>query len=385
MYEERKYKIVNLIRYLGDGFFYPFIALYFSSLNKTESEIGLLLMIIPLLGAFVNPLWSKFSKNVNYNRLFLRIFSVIEASSIIYLLFVMKLPLLIIGTVMIGIVSQPFYALFDGFTAVYTLQENRNYAPIRLYGSLGFAFGSLVAGYLLDMTSFTVLFSITACLFVLVTVILSWIKPLNLDLDKTLIEKAEPKKLLKNKLFIKFTIFFVLTWSFLFAGDTFVGVYFKTLNIGAKLYGLILFIQVIFEAVVLYTLAKWNSKDKIKITMIVIVLANSIRFLIFSFNAPIILIIFSALLRAINVGGMLYILVEYLKVRVSTKNITLALVLAHSIKNIFQAAFTLIGGFYIERFDYQSFYFYTGILMLLALFFVDYKQSHDIISKDVSR
>lgn len=385
MNEERKYKLVNLMRYLGDGFFYPFLALYFSYLSKTESQIGWLMMIIPLLGALVNPLWSKLSKNINYNRKYLKVLTIIEAVSIIYLLFVVKLPLLVIGTIILGIVGQPFYALFDGYTAVYTLQENKNYAPIRLYGSLGFAFGALIAGYLLEITSFTVIFSITASIFVLISLVVAWIKPLNLDLDKTLVEKAEPKQLVKNGLFIKFVIYFVITWALLFGGDAFLGVYFKSLAIESGLYGLILFVQVILEAVVLFFLAKWKHKDKLMITMIAIVLANFFRFFIFGIDAPISLIIFASVLRPITVGGMLYVSIEYLKLKVSSKNITLAIMISHSLKNIIQAVYTLLGGYYIEKFSYQSFYLYTAFITLLALFFIDYKQNRDIIGKDVSR
>lgn len=47
--ETAKYQIANLIRYIGDAFFYPFYALFLSSIGKTESEIGIVLMILPLI------------------------------------------------------------------------------------------------------------------------------------------------------------------------------------------------------------------------------------------------------------------------------------------------------------------------------------------------
>ena len=66
--ETAKYQIANLIRYIGDAFFYPFYALFLSSIGKTESEIGIVLMILPLISLFSNPVWSLFAKNVNYNK-----------------------------------------------------------------------------------------------------------------------------------------------------------------------------------------------------------------------------------------------------------------------------------------------------------------------------
>src|SRR5690554_6229102 len=123
MKEESKYKITNFLRYYGDALFYPFLALYFSHLNKTESQIGFLLMLIPLLGAILNPFWSLASKNINYNRKIIIFLSLIEAVVIIYLTLVVKLPYLVIGALLLAIVGQPFYVLFDGFTAVYTISN----------------------------------------------------------------------------------------------------------------------------------------------------------------------------------------------------------------------------------------------------------------------
>src|SRR5690554_3301859 len=120
--ETAKYQIANLIRYIGDAFFYPFYALFLNYIGKTESEIGIVLMIIPLLSIFISPLWNLFAKNVNYNKRFAIVFSLIEGLAIISLLAFTNLITIIIITIILGVVNQPFYTLFESYTTVYTIE-----------------------------------------------------------------------------------------------------------------------------------------------------------------------------------------------------------------------------------------------------------------------
>ncbi|MCK9166180.1 MAG: MFS transporter [Acholeplasmatales bacterium] len=385
MKEESKYKITNFLRYYGDALFYPFLALYFSHLNKTESQIGFLLMLIPLLGAILNPFWSLASKNINYNRKIIIFLSLIEAVVIIYLTLVVKLPYLVIGALLLAIVGQPFYVLFDGFTAVYTISNEVSFGRLRLFGSIGFAIGALMGGYFLKLTSFYLLFSLASIAFVLVSLMLIWIKPLNLVLNKTLTEKPQPKQLFKNKKYLKFSMFFIISMGILFSGEAFLGVFFKSLEISSDRYGIVVFIQVIIEALILFLLTKWKHKKRLMFVMVFIVLANFIRFFSFNFSPPLILLILVSIFRAVSMGGLLFVSVEYMKINVSAHNITLGIVLFYSVKNVLQAIYTFIGGYFIERYSYQSFYLMTAFITLTALFFIDYRSSYDTIEKGVEK
>lgn len=60
--ETNKYKILSFVRYLGDGFFYPFFALYLHSVDLLESKIGFILSLAPLIGIIMNPIYSHFAR-----------------------------------------------------------------------------------------------------------------------------------------------------------------------------------------------------------------------------------------------------------------------------------------------------------------------------------
>ena len=95
--ETVKYKISQAIRYLGDSSFYPFFPLYLSViLGYKEDTIGLVLMILPLVGMIANIIFSISAKNINFNRIFMIIMTLIEGILIIILMQVTDLPIIIL-------------------------------------------------------------------------------------------------------------------------------------------------------------------------------------------------------------------------------------------------------------------------------------------------
>lgn len=368
--ETVKYQSANLIRYTADAFFYPFYALFLASIGKTESQIGIVLMIIPLISIFINPLWNLFAKNVNYNKHLAVLFSVVEAIAIVSLLAFTNLLTIIIITIILGAVNQPFYTLFESFTAVYTMETKESYSAIRLFGSLGYAIGVLISGLLIRVTGkYIASFFTVFGLYLLVAFILMAIKPLQTSPNE-LENKGKLKELFHNKSYLLFFGFYVITVSSLFTGDAFWGTYFKTKGIDEALFGFISLGVYLLEVICLILLSKFGNKIKIKNIMIFIALTNALRFFIYSFNSPIWLLAISSFLRGFTMAGILYVVVRYLSLYVKKENITLGMIMFGSAKNALQMAFTLSGGFIIERVSYNAFFFIVGIIGIISLVFI---------------
>lgn len=385
--ETSKYQIANLIRYIGDAFFYPFYALFLMSAGKTESEIGIVLMIIPLISIFISPVWSLFAKNVNYNKKFAVIFSLVEGLAIISLLAFTNIYTIIIITIILGAVNQPFYTLFESFTTVYTIEEKQSYSTIRLFGSLGYALGVVVSGALIKATGkyFASFFAVFG-LYILLALILIIIKPLKTK-DEKEDYKGNFKELIKNKNYLFFLFFYVITVASLFSGDSFWGVYFKTRGIDEGMFGVISLGVYMLEVVFLLILSKFGDKLKAKDIMLLIVISNVIRFLIYGLNAPIALLVIGSLLRGFTMAGILYIVVRHLSAYVKKENITLGMVLFSSVKNALQMLLTLGGGFIIEDFSYSVFYLVVSLVGLSSVVFINIsqrKKDYDIINKETN-
>lgn len=383
--ETAKYQASNLIRYTADAFFYPFYSLFLLSIGKTEREIGIVLMIIPLIAIFINPLWSFFAKDVNHNKILAIIFSIVEAIVVISLLAFTNLIAIIIFTIIIGIVNQPFYLLFDSYITVYTIESKENYSAIRMFGSLGYALGVVVSGILIKVTGkYLASFFTVFVLYLVVAGILFFIKPLKTKKDEKT-NKGNFKKLINNKNYLLFMGFYVISLAVLFGGDAFWGPYFKTRGIDESLFGWISLGVYLIEVVFLFLFSKYGEKIKIRTLMILIILMNVLRFFMFSLNVPFSLLVISSYLRGFTMAGLLYIVVRYLSVYVEKTNITLGMIIIGSMRNFLQMIITLSGGFIIETYSYNIFYLIMGLLGLTSAFFIKYPKKeieYDIINSN---
>ena len=160
-------------------------------------------------------------------------------------------------------------------------------------------------------------FYAAAGFFIILSFVLYFIKPL--DLKEELRLKPNAKELLKNKKYVKFAIFYVISLSSLFLGGAFLGTYFDFKGLGSDILGIVTFVGVIMEIIVLTIYAKWGHKFKTVWIMLSIVATNFIIFFTYSFNVSKYVIMSVALIRAIGMGGLLYIGVEYIKANVKRK------------------------------------------------------------------
>ncbi len=357
--------------------------MFLVSIGKTEREIGIVLMIIPLIAIFINPLWSLFAKNVNHNKSLAILFSIIEGIVIISLLAFTNLIVIILFTIIIGVFNQRYYLLFESYTTVYTIESKENYSSIRMFGSLGYALGVVISGILIKATGkYLASFFTVFVLYLFVAMTLFFIKALKTKKD----EKANEgnfNELIKNKNYLLFMGFYVISIAVLFSGDAFWGPYFLSRGIDESLFGWISLGVYLIEVVFLFLFSKFGEKIKLKTLMKSIVLMNVLRFFIFSLNVPFSLLVISSYLRGFTMAGLLYIVVRYLSIYVNKKNITLGMIVFGSVRNFLQMIMTLSGGFIIESYDYNIFFLIMGLLGLTSAFFIKYpkrEREYDIIS-----
>lgn len=374
--EVRKYQLTYFVRFIGDALFYPFFALYLKSIGKPNDQVGLILMILPLVALFVNPIWSSLSRNINDNRHIMRILTVLEAITVIVLLQFNQTAYIALAVVVLAIVGQPVYVLLDSYTSVFSKKKKYPYGNIRLFGSFSYGITTIVGGIMIAKLGYEETFVLSAVFFALFAVALSWILPLDIEHDHELNIKSDPKALMKNNKFISFAIFYIITLGILFGGDNFLSIYFESLNVTPDQYGLIMFIFIIFEMIVLAYLSSNGYKYSTKTLLLVIVSTNALRFLVYSIDLPLWLYICVSLIRSVTMGTMLYITIRYIEEIVLPKNITLGILVFSSFRSLFTAMVTLSGGYITTWFGYRSFYLIVSIIAVLALFFIDFRKTN---------
>lgn len=407
--ETNKYRLTFFIRYMGDALIYPFLALYLRSINFSNDQAGLILMILPLVSIFINPLWSFFSKNVNQNRWFASILTLLEALSIILLINVgAKLSLILLSVFLIAVFGQPFYNILDSFTVVYSEKNNIKYSKLRIFGSISYAVTSIFSGFL-TRYSYTIAFYVAAFFFILTTFLLLWLKPIKLDdtiKTKELKEdvykpinkrvnisgkrsiyklasqdedKPSIKSLFRNKAYIKFAIFIVFTLTLMFAIDTYLPLFLKdSYGLDEVGYSWMFSACVFAEIIVLFILNRIKKKINLRNLLIVMASTLTIRFLVFGISdfvgVPLgVIIALMIMLRSTTMAISIYTMMIILLRLVSPKNVTNATIFLGSFRALVQTILVYAGGHMTDKVGYSWWYLLGFGLSLIAFMTIDYK------------
>lgn len=379
--ETIKYQLTTFIRYVGDAFIYPFLALYLRSLGLENSKVGIIMMILPLVAIFVNPIWSKLSKNINSNRIFVRILTIIEAVAIIVLANIgTNIWLIALIIFIIGVSGQPFYILFDSFTVTYSKITKTEYSKIRIFGSVAYAFTVIVSG-IIASKSYQAAFYIGSSLFLITSIIITWIKPLEIEQDESLSHKAVVKELLKNRKYWFYVMVVTLTLTTMFTFDTYVSVFLQDqYQVNEMYYGFIVSAYIFIELFIFFLLSRFGKRIPHIYLYLAMVLSLVIRYGVYALsgyiNISIWVIVPFTMLRSIPISISLYMMMEMIVKLVKPYNVTIATIIMSSVRSTFSTIFVLIGGFLTTNPENYKYWFMLGIgFSLLALPFIDYKNS----------
>lgn len=394
--ETFKYQIVYFLRYMGDSFFYPFLSLFLTgglskglnnntlnpmiySKNGLSIEYaGYLLMLLPFVSIFINPLWSLIGKhsNLENNKKFVTVLSLIEGLLIIFLSTIgMNFTLLFIMLFLIAISGQPVYLLLDSFTKVYSDNSKIDYVKIRVYGSIAYVAGAILSGFILRFTNtnYLYVFAICGILFILTSTILVFIRPVKIldDLKKD-VKKATLKELFMNKNFYAILFFFLFSYGTMNAIDTFVPNYFDTrFKFGASNYSYLLAAFVIVEVVLMFILAKYDKKLNIKKLAFLMVFLLSSRWVVLALSNNLYVSIIAQLLRGISMAIYIFIFLKIVAKCVRVNNLTAAIIFISSIISLYRVLIIFIGGReLLNPSNYFLWFIFGAILSLSSIFYL---------------
>ena len=180
-------------------------------------------------------------------------------------------------------------------------------------------------------------------------------------------EKGDFKRLFTNKYFLLIGIYFVFILSFQALGDTYISIYLTNeLELKESSFGVISALWVVIELVVVLILNKFNIKND-KLLLIILGISFLSRLLMMGINAPLELVIVSALLRGVGMGVSIYLYVPLIIKIVKGSNISSALLLVALFKSLLSTFFISLSGFFIESSGYSLIFIIWSILFILVI------------------
>ncbi|MFA5289884.1 MAG: MFS transporter [Candidatus Izemoplasmatales bacterium] len=366
MTEKGKFQLFYFIRFFGDAFFYPFMSIYLMSKGLSEGQLGIVLAITPITTILANPLWNFLIKDMRTSRMVLKFMTLIEGVLIITLTQVSGFELYLLVITLIAFMCSPFIPIQDGFAATFANRQKIEYSSIRIYASIAYVIASALAGLLVGLVGYTALFIVSGSFFIATMFIVLWLKPVGEDPTKVDAPKRDIKKLLKNREFIKYLVFYVLVIGSVRIGDSFFGVYItESRGMGMVAYGILYSAFVLVEVWTMrFLMVKGLIVSEQKLMVFSTVLF-ALRFLCYGLNLPLSVIIIATLFRGLSWGIIIYAHIKFVMKIVSVENITTAIMILTLFFSIFTGVGNFIFGSVIEDHGYG--WLFLGMMGMLVL------------------
>jgi MFS transporter, PPP family, 3-phenylpropionic acid transporter len=291
----------------ADAAFEPFINVHFSRLGLSGIEIGWLSMFFPLF-ILINPPWvNRLADKYGIRVRLLTVCLFIVAISIIFYAFPRTFIQFLPVVILVAIIRSATGPLADSLIARMAGKYQVDYGRMRLWGSLTFAFTSLVLGYVWSLVGFSYIFIVAGILFFPTAIAAALLEETPTD---TAPQVALAPSLNAFKLFIQDkSLVLVSIAAFLGTGamvmaSNFIGIYMQTVGGNETYIGALWGFSALFEVPVMLFSSKIARRLGDTTTLILAYLLFAVGFLGYSFShSPILLVIFASV-RGLGFGLM---------------------------------------------------------------------------------
>lgn len=162
----RRLLMANIAYWVAAGTYGPFLSAYYTARGMTAAQIGVLLSISPIASILIQPLWARFSDKSGKRKLILMFITLGAAGTSLLYYCAESFPMYFAVTVIFTAFFSALLPLCDALVIETAAQYHRDFARIRMGGTLGYAFVVFIIGFYLEkvpMAQFALVCS--ACLF----------------------------------------------------------------------------------------------------------------------------------------------------------------------------------------------------------------------------
>jgi MFS transporter, PPP family, 3-phenylpropionic acid transporter len=327
-----KFKLYYLFYFFAQGCFGPFYSLYLKEqLSFNETMIGNIMSISPFVNIMFQPLWGYINDKFNLNK------KLVSTSLIIVCLFEVLIlssnsyQKILVLTVLYGIINCLITPIQDSISIKFTKKYRYNYANIRIYGSIGWAVATFVAGYSIDHYSYQSLKFLIIGAFIISFFLFLRVKNVRVpNLNKNR-QNGSYKELFKNKTFLLFLVFAALSIGVFNSLGTFYNLRINAAGGATSVIGYITTGAVILEIMTIKLFTTFNRRFS-DFSVLIFAVCLQIPILItFAFSNQLKIMLFMMLIKGVYQGFQISVMMNFIGSILNEKILTKGIILYSSI------------------------------------------------------
>lgn len=363
-----KIRTIVFLKYFADALYSSFLILFLKSEGYDGVKLAILMALVPLIAIISNIVLSFLANSMKRNKGILILLLCLNALGIGMLILAKNnFALSLISICLISLANNPSFNLEEGLTSSYTIKEGKNYSFTRVCGSLGYLV-ALFALYFIDVKSnqYSTIFLISAGIFFLLSVCWFFLPNLKLNFNN----QNKVKEVLKRKEFWFYFIMYFLFFGAFNSLEYYISDYVVTMNnYNDSAWSLFYALAILLEAITIFIVGKFVKEKDYKKGIIIALILLIIRSVLLTINLSRTLIPFLIIFRGIGWGFFLALHIKNL-VSILNDELKASAVLLLSVgQGIVSSLLNLVGGYLINHYSYQIFFFLISITMFVSFVF----------------
>jgi MFS transporter, PPP family, 3-phenylpropionic acid transporter len=354
-----------LLFYMATGAYGTFLPVYFKDQGFSQTAIGALLALGPLVALLAQPLWGFATDRAKAMNTILKLLLAGSACAVILYRLDSGFLYLCIVMAIFTFFSTPISSVTDTITLEHINEKGWKFGPIRMAGTVGYSIVAVITGFL-TRQNVNVIFLLYFCIISLAFLV-SWKLPLVKG------HQVKGSRASLRAIFARRELLLLLALSFVFSitmgfNSSFFAVYFRGLGADNSLLGWVFFLTGVSEIPFLLFAHRVVEKLGIKRTMMLSFLMAALRWLLLFFITDIHAILLVSLLHGTNFIVFNYCMATYISVNIPKElRATGQSVISWLNFGIAKILSSFLGGFLADQMGIQRIYFFMFLISIVTI------------------
>lgn len=366
------YKSYYFTYFFALSAFLPLYPIYLNEVRQFPNDkIGIILSINPLVSILFQPLWGIINEKFNLDKKLVMFSLVMINLAVGGVIYFNQFSIIVIFTFLFGLFLSAIGPIQDGLTVQFSRKYGFKYGDVRIWGSIGYAIGSFIVGFLVSLQGYFVVIIVSTIFYVLSLFFLYKMKQLRkLKINKNIYKQNNIIALFKNKSFLFFILFSSFSIGIINASGNFMFIKMSREGANASQIGIINSILVFAEIIIMIFVLKFNHKVKDINLIVISVLIQIPSFIIFIFSNHLYFLMFSMILRGIYQGLFIPVILSFINSIVPNNQMSTGIILYSAVSiGLIGYLTTFLGGYISEYTSLETlFTINLGIILVSFVF-----------------
>lgn len=196
-----KLSLIYTVVFLGISCTFPYLTLYMQDRGLNSTQIGIVYGFLSIITIFAQPTWGYITDKYSNKRTMLILLALLNSIMIFNFIFAKNFSQVLLSVILLAVFQSSIIPITDAYSyGIIEKNPQIQYGKVRFKGSIGYAFGALILGQLIELTGIiNIIYYIYSVVMLIMSVAFYSMGYKDHRVTRTTIKFKDIKELLKDK------------------------------------------------------------------------------------------------------------------------------------------------------------------------------------------